>query len=130
MNRANEKVDLLKLIPENKTWGRVLVRDFRRAVYPLKLPLYKLRREPSRLDEIDWKKYGEFGIWRDNRTVIRFADCDDNFEACWGRYFFFTIEGKDYWRMCMIYGETDAAIAETATFFWSLKVEDDPNALL
>ncbi len=104
MNRANEKVDLLKLIPENKTWGRVLVRDFRRAVYPLKLPLYKLRREPSRLDEIDWKKYGEFG--------------------------FFTIEGKDYWRMCMIYGETDAAIAETATFFWSLKVEDDPNALL
>ncbi len=32
--------------------------------------------------------------------------------------------------MCMIYGETDAAIAETATFFWSLKVEDDPNALL
>jgi hypothetical protein len=80
MNRTNEEVDLFQLIPENDIWRPV--QTFGEALYPLKLPLYKLRREPSRLDEIDWKKYDEFGIWRDNRTIIRFSELDDNFEAC------------------------------------------------
>jgi hypothetical protein len=60
MERTNEEDDLLLLISEDTNWDSV--QDFRRA-YDSDLPLYLLRRKPSRLSEIDWEKYGEFGIW-------------------------------------------------------------------
>lgn len=82
------------------------------------LPLYKILREPTHLNEFDWKKYGNFAIWRDNGSILVIAHHD--FQPFWKRNVFFTFDDVLYGA---IYGETDAAIAETATFFWSLQHE-------
>ncbi|GAX19224.1 hypothetical protein FisN_4Lh191 [Fistulifera solaris] len=84
------------------------------AHLPRSLTLYEFRQEPTRLDDIDWQEYGSIAIWRSNGSVIFIKD------RCFQRrrhvVFLFSdrLGGT-------IYGETDAAIAETATFFLSLQ---------
>jgi hypothetical protein len=56
-------------------------------------------------------------IWCDNDTVIC-IDADDSYGE--QRLFFTLTNVGNYDLHCAIYGKTDAAIAETVTFFWSL----------
>jgi hypothetical protein len=85
-------------------------------------PLYRFAREPTQLYDIDWDNHRNCTIWRDNGTVI-----------CVGHWFYEEYEphgvlfslydnaDDEEWQLsCCIYGENDAAIAATATFFWSL----------
>lgn len=85
-----------------------------------RLPVYKLLREPTHFDEFDWKKRRRIAICRENGTVI----CVSHgfFEPCSERCVAFELDTVgEYCLYCAIYGETNTAIAETITFFWSLK---------
>ncbi len=92
------------------------------------MPLYKLRREPSKLNDIDWDKYLHkpgISIWHGNETINTCSKRYDE-EKC----FVFTLNDDVYERKFMIYGQTDAAIAETAVFFWSLKHSEEVEPFL
>jgi hypothetical protein len=118
--------DFLELIPdeelssEQKDSHTVRGRD--------KLPMYKLLREPSSLDDFDWNILQGITIWCSNRTVICVS------ESAYSRFrehfVYFTLHNVGRYKelKCSIYGENDEAVAETVTFFWSLKHsgEDDP----
>ncbi|GAX24818.1 hypothetical protein FisN_18Lh099 [Fistulifera solaris] len=97
--------------------------------------MYKLRREPTQWNDFGWIVFQKtIAIWRDNGTLI----CNTNITSSlfWAfrfqeRSFSFTIydgygDGFDF----KIYGKTDAAIAETATFFLSLKHNDAKGSRL
>ena len=109
---------LLELIPRDRLTSeqKALLQE------PLlaNLAVFELLREPTDLDELHRISPGRFVIWRKNRTVIFFES--RSFEplserrVCFNR---FGTDGKDM--NCNIYGETDAAIAETATVILSLK---------
>ena len=106
---------MLERIP----WRRM---SSRQKFYQLKdeddLPMYKLRNEPNNFDEIDWRRHTSlFAIWRDNGTVI--IVCGWAYWHFHKRNVQFTIHGK-YGLDYVIYGETDADIAETITFLWSV----------
>jgi hypothetical protein len=82
--------------------------------------MYKLLREPTSLDEFDWKKLRRIAIWRENGTVI--IICQNWVDSFWERHLCLVLENvceKNF--HCTIYGETDAAIAETFAFFGSLQ---------
>ena len=82
--------------------------------------MYKMLREPTHLNEFDWYKLRSFAIWRKNGTVIcisrkrltRYPEKHVYFEL--HQVFIYDLH-------CVIYGKTDAAIAETVAFFWSLQ---------
>ena len=59
-------------------------------------------------------------IWRTNETIICLGN--SSYDQYWERNLSFTFydEGKGELH-CTIFGKSDAAIAETATFVWSLK---------
>ena len=98
---------------------------FRTTTYSDSLPLYQLRREPTHIAEFDCAK--DAVIWRDNETLICLNQ-SSNFE---GRHLYFTIEAEDAPQTsCTIYGKTDAAIAETATFYLSLKYYENTESRL
>jgi hypothetical protein len=132
MNHTNEAYDLLKPIPKKEFTLRqkeLLGSDEELEFFDL----YELRREPTRLDEFDWDTYRYTAIWRENETVILCTDNMEDFDLymhCWTRFLFFTIQ-DDCEKMCFVIdGKTDAAVAETITFFWSLKQESNVNASL
>lgn len=81
--------------------------------------IYKLLREPSALDDIivDWKKQDcSISIWRDNGTFMCVGGGSGRvFRERYVSFLMIPLFDKG-----SIYGKTDAAIAETATFFWSL----------
>ena len=115
-----DKGPLLQLIPRDRLSSR------QKALLPKKftkdLPVYKMLREPTALGEFDWKKLGKIAIWWQNRTVI--FVCGEPFEPLWPRNVSFALlnVGRDLCTLYgAVYGKSDTAIAETATFFWSLK---------
>ncbi len=129
---------MLELIPENQKTPQQKI--FRRWRYGNDVPLYRLTRELSSLDEIDWEKYGEFAIWRDNGTVI--CVCKYAFDSfvysavCFrlsrvgkhdisGAIFGLIVDDFGGFSKKEINEMIDDNIAETAAFFWSLK---DSNA--
>ena len=78
--------DLLELIPKERlpstleSFGLAERRDD-------KIPLYKLVREPSNLNEIDWENHHRFAILRDNGTIICIANnsytwCSERLSLC------------------------------------------------
>ncbi|GAX22697.1 hypothetical protein FisN_4Hh191 [Fistulifera solaris] len=87
------------------------------AHLPRSLTLYEFRQDPTRLDDINWQEYGSIAIWSSNGSVIFIIE-DQYFKPFWGRHVLFLLSDR---LRGSIYGETDAAIAETATFFWSLQ---------
>ncbi len=84
------------------------------------MPMFRLLREPTRLEEIDWEAHREIVLWRDNKTVICVCNKPSlHFEEA--RYVSFVIDKVSKGPLnCAIYGTLDAAIAETATWFWAL----------
>lgn len=93
------------------------------------LPLYKLTREPTHLDDFDWITHSQLLLWRENETLLYIHNGRTR-SYSYRHYFpnknvqFRLHHGSRNERrrlQCTIYGNTDAAIVETATFFWSLK---------
>ena len=109
-----KKDELLQLIPPERLSSQQ--NAFRPGKYATKLSMYTFLREPSNL--VDWKKYGSIEIWQGNGTIFRLCGIaySPHYEE---QIVCFTLNGE-YKLECVIYGKTDAAIAETLTFFLSL----------
>lgn len=92
--------------------------------------LYNFLREPSSLDEFDWKKMRKCILWRDNGTAIVID------EKAYKRYakqnvcFELHNVGKTKKLEGCILGADNASIAETVTFLWSLKHKGKGDARL
>jgi hypothetical protein len=88
----NEDNEFLELIPN------ALLTKQQKAFLPIgyfpiymkNVPTYKLRRDPTRFDDIDWESYHPATIWRNNRTMI--CAVGEQFPALRGRFVTFTIE--------------------------------------
>ena len=121
MEQPSTTEDILELIPKDNLSQEQKDRGL--DVLAEKLPIYKFSREPIHLDDIDWKKHKTIAIWRENDTVIHVCDGLGMKFVSKERSFSFDLchVGERYALQCAIYGKTDAAIAETATFFWCLK---------
>ena len=85
------------------------------------VPVYQFVHEPTHLEELDWGAFETLFIWRDNQTVIWLSKNDSltNFPQR-NASFVLYLHDNEYIFQCAIYGITDAAIAETVTFCWSL----------
>ena len=124
-----ERDPILELIPKEQLSAR------QKALLPATrqgmLPLYKLTREPVYLDDIDWEAYSDMSIciWRDNETLICVSPMIvlllDKKRPL------FHIYHRDKFNLdCAVYGETEAEVLETVTFFWSLKGQGDNSIRL
>lgn len=115
--RVKMENDLLELISKDKMSP---MQKSCRNKFARKIPMYKLLREPSHLDEIEWPLHRKMAIWRENGTIICM---DSSYERTLseGKYVSFCFYYDNDNMSCVIYGETDVAIAETVTFFCSLK---------
>ena len=118
MNIRNDEGPLLELLRPEQLSPRQ--KALRPAPFLEDLPMYKLLREPTSLDEFDWKKLGGTALWRENGSVILI--CHERFNPFWDRFAYVALDHVDsHHPRCAIYGETDAAIAETLTFLCSLE---------
>lgn len=121
-NHRKEDDELLQLIPNERLSSKQ--KAFRPATvrperYEKGLPMYKLLGELQHLDDVDWTKYRNIALWRENETII--SVCEFQFEHYTKeRTVCFTLDFGDYKLECAIYGKSDAAIAKTLTFFLSL----------
>jgi hypothetical protein len=123
----DEKDSMLELIPESQMSARQ--KAFRVESYTgadRYLPMYKLLLEPSHLEDINWEFYGELSIWRENGTVISTSTLNLNHQFV---TFYIKRAGRKTLN-CSIFGHTDDAVAETVTFFWSLKQSESTASLL
>jgi hypothetical protein len=113
------KEDILELIPHDKVTPQQ--KAFAVSRYQ-GVRLYRFRREPIRFNEIIWICYHDTALWRDNGTFIFVSTARTR--ALPERHLPFLIRnvGRRTILHGIIYGNNDAAIAETATFFWSLKL--------
>ncbi|GAX16100.1 hypothetical protein FisN_20Hu223 [Fistulifera solaris] len=128
MEETNESDNVLKRIPEEELTARQ--RKFIEAGTAQCFTHYELRRDLNRLDEIDWEKYCKIAIWRKNDTVT-FTNIE--IHTSWRSYqkcVLFYIKDANYSWNGAIFGETDYAVAETATVFWSMKQENDATSFL
>ncbi len=129
----DDDAPLFELIPQNEMSPEQ--RAFRRNP-DIDVPLYRLLREPTHLNEFDLEQNCDIAIWRENHTIIYLSYSplhDYNEEnpflertvsfAILGRASFIYLYGS-------IHGKSDAAIAETITFFWSLKQWEGKNSCL
>ncbi|GAX16399.1 hypothetical protein FisN_10Hu367 [Fistulifera solaris] len=118
---------VFKQIPEKK-----LTAQQERLMAPLiGLPLFRWRQEPTDLKEL-FDNNIPLSIWRDNGTVIFINAWYSNRSVlrCLSFDYREDKEDDEGGPVCLcghIVGDTDEAIAETATFFWSLK---HPAAIL
>ncbi|GAX18851.1 hypothetical protein FisN_26Hh153 [Fistulifera solaris] len=93
---------------------------------------FRMLKEPRCLHDIDWELYRRknITIWRENGTLISVGPSAhllyEERNVC------FEIRSSDIQKtlQCAIYGKTDAAVAETATFFWSLSQSRDRDPRL
>ncbi len=140
-----ERTPFLELIPRDEFSSEQ--RAFRCTDTSIP-PLYRLLQEPTHLQDIILEKSEEyrFSIWRENGTILcidvspPFVDSRsirlvNNFDEepdlkplsqlFWERSVCFAIPhgGAGSCVHGVIYGKTDAALAETATFFWSLGLD-------
>ena len=120
MNPQRKKDDILELIPNDKLSAEQ--KAFRLNEGEEGFPIYKMLREPSCINDFDLEKESKISIRLDNGTLIcigsmAFAQYDERKLYFW--IYDYSNEGND--STCYtIYGKTDAVIAETAIFFWSL----------
>lgn len=98
-------------------------------------PTYKLCREPVMLNEL--KLYGScMAIWMDNETLVYISEDEDcplyPKRECIDRFFCFTCLLGDSGRIVRlaVTGESDDAIAESASFWWSLHCPEEHFPLL
>ncbi|GAX17666.1 hypothetical protein FisN_10Lh370 [Fistulifera solaris] len=113
---------LLQLIPEKELSTEQ--KRLRPRMFGTFSPLYRLLSgEPTQLYDFGWDNHRNCTIWRDNGTVICIGHCF--YEEYEPHGVLFSLYDNAYDEelqlSCGIYGENDAAIAATATFFWSLK---------
>jgi hypothetical protein len=80
--------------------------------------LYQLLYEPKHIDELEWRERHTIMIWRENETILCLGIPDFN---KYPRRFSFMESVRNYQLYVTIYGDSDAAIAETATFFLTLQ---------
>lgn len=138
MEEKQKETDILELIPRRRLSLKkgTFQPENRRHVWPI----YKLLWEPSNLDEFDWRKHLHpypnsfnllgISIWRENKTLTCVTEQYPS-PMYKEKSLSFTIycSGKSPLQFT-VYGETDAAIAETATFFWSLRYAEDRKTRL
>ncbi len=124
-----EQQNILELISQA---SREL-QEFRTSTHGETLLMHTLRREPTRMEDFDCDDKGavyrhEVVIWRENGTLL----CVGGRPKFKGRSLRFTIYKEDDANKadCVIYGKSDAAIAETATFYWSLKYYENRDSRL
>ncbi|GAX20910.1 hypothetical protein FisN_1Lh434 [Fistulifera solaris] len=119
--------ELLELIPVDQFTEhqeKMLELDM---CYPVEL--YRFSRKPSSLNEVSFNSNKSISIWRDNGTVICLGG--DAHEKYCERCICFDISHGEITRQVAIYGiaddydeeytQSDAGMAETTAFFWSLK---------
>jgi hypothetical protein len=119
----NNKERLLELIPEDQL--SLAQKEFRKDLFDeIEVPIFQFSREPKHLG--DPKHFGDLLhiilvrqpiIWRDNETFLLLYNVSYYRFQMKHRSLYFTIDDQVYGAIC---GKTDEAIAETATFFWSL----------
>lgn len=121
-------MDVMERIPPQQLSRR------QKALLPIQygavhVPICQFRREPTHLEELDWENYPQVFIWRENQTVVCLSDnMLPNYPQ--KNVFFLMCHDGRHMRKGAIYGITDAAIAETAAFFWSLKYSGERHAYL
>ncbi|GAX17671.1 hypothetical protein FisN_10Lu388 [Fistulifera solaris] len=134
----NQHQPLLQVIPE-KEQSAIRKAFQTNNTFADSFLLCQLSWEPTRLDDFSWKSYGPVAICRDNKTLIciscyygRWNTAVFPFMAYLRRNLCFTIDRDDhqYQLRCAIYGDTDAAIAETATWFLSLQYSEKETVSL
>jgi hypothetical protein len=115
------KQEFLELIPKERLSNEQ--RAFRdKETHEFGIPIYKLVREPSALDEILPEICHCMSIWRENGTIICFSASADMLYQERKLFFALYDVGKHKKRLkCAIYGASNVAIAETAVWFWSLQ---------
>jgi hypothetical protein len=119
--------DLLELIPRERLSPEQLAAIPRLWRRPSEMPVYRLRQELRSLDEVNWKKYEKSLIWRDNGTLTCIGE--DGLLRLDNKFIAFGISHGDRKSLeGAVYGENDTAMAETVTFFWSLKAPENKNA--
>jgi hypothetical protein len=110
---------LLELIPKEQMTPRQ--QALLPAIYGGRLPMYKLLREPSHLDDFDWEKNQNAIVWFENETMFCFYKAGSFFEE---HNFCFVISHSDdlkkYFLESAVHGESQTNILETITFLWSL----------
>jgi hypothetical protein len=110
-----------KLIPHDELSPEQ--KEFELSQRGEQVQFYKFLREPTRFNEIDWRNYRNAALWRNNGTFICFPTTS-GVQKIWKRRIYFKVYNVGKIRQLRgdIYGKTDAAIAETAAFFLSLKL--------
>jgi hypothetical protein len=119
MKRERNVPAILELIPERKLSFEQTAFTAYNGKSPF--PIYTLRREPRDFDDFKSQRDSKLTIWRENGTLICIGD--RSFRIYEERNVSFWIHNNrdQHGSSCTIYGKTDAAIAETATWFWSLQ---------
>ncbi|GAX17697.1 hypothetical protein FisN_10Lu415 [Fistulifera solaris] len=116
----NDSSPLLQLIPRNRMSSRQKALLLAENDGDSSPPLYGFLGEPTDLQQMQCKNFLGSCIWRENGSIIYFNNhhCEPFLE----RYLLLLLSNHDQkdHLYCAVYGETDAAIAETATFFLSL----------
>jgi hypothetical protein len=128
VNEKEEEEPLLVFTPDEELSARQqeLISKLRiHTRFSSHCAIYTLTREPSSLDDIDFRKYGNpIKIWRDNETFLSIQKA----VAC-RRVFYdkaqfpFSVFLGPFMRDRLygtVYGATDEAVLETVTFFCSL----------
>jgi hypothetical protein len=128
--QQTEDAPLLQLIPKSRRSRR------QKKLLPIKhagnVPIYKLLRAPTYLEELGWKeKDQEVILWRENQTAICIGKQKWHPMRDFLRHATFEIETDEWCVCCTICGQTDAAIVETTSFFWPTQSrENKPLSLL
>ncbi|GAX17709.1 hypothetical protein FisN_10Lu427 [Fistulifera solaris] len=117
---------LWELIPGEQLTRRQ--QRLRHELFGKPLELYRFRQDPSHLNEIEVEANSGIMILRTNRTIIFVGRTRPL--STERRAIFFTLWLEKFPLNCAIYGKTDVAIAETATWFWSLKHAETKRAAL
>jgi hypothetical protein len=131
MEEQNNDDCFLKLIPAEKL--SIREKEVQLRFIGFLTNLYKFPSKPKGLDHVNWPTDDTlFVIWRDNETLICiYTSPFITFEMMDRSISFSLLDvGQASELKCAIYGATDAAVAETAAFFWSLEHSASPYASL
>ncbi|GAX17694.1 hypothetical protein FisN_10Lu414 [Fistulifera solaris] len=94
------------------------------------LSLHRFLREPAYFDDVEWKSYDNISVWRANETILSIGRTAygqyDERRLCFNIYDDDEVSHEDKLKFA-IFGKTDKAIAETATWFLSLQHSDESH---
>ncbi|GAX17683.1 hypothetical protein FisN_10Lh376 [Fistulifera solaris] len=126
MEPEEDEKFVLEHIPEERQ--SAAQKAFRPRSFGSRLEMYRFVKDPSDLIGFEWVNKMHVAIWRDNGTLICLGGA--GFEAYWDRKVDYIFEKAGVYHFeGSIYGKTDAAIAETATWFWSLQRPGEDSIL-